>query len=495
MYDDTVYRPSEWGKRFHARTEDWVMGGGASGGGKSHALRADPLEQIWVEHQRMLGNHPHPFGKGESRGRALLLRRELGMLKDNIAAVRRICNSIDPGYRWSEADLTATLSSGYQYQLGHMKDFYDWEKYQGTQYTWLGIDELTQFDEEPVTAVGSWVRTTDPVLRHMLRKRAMTNPLMRRAKGDTFSVKDPHWVRRKFVDPSPEGNVIITYRNRHKGKIFDETCVYLPATVEDNPDPIFRETQLANLAKLKPWMRKALLEGDWYFSPGSYFTEWDRQRHVTKPYRIPPDWPVWRSMDWGYQTHGCIHWYTYHPDDIIFVIYELTFRKKSVPEVAALCRQIEEKFKFWPKGRHARSKISGPADTQLWEQRGEMGLSKAEQFIMAGMNWFPADKSPGSRQSGAMRISERLAREPEPGLIIFDRCKDLIRTLPAIPTDPDDSECPEDGGEDHHFDSLRYGLTYGSRKRPKRIDDEPEEEEDRRPLPPRQSESNFGYWS
>lgn len=400
----------------------------------------------------MLGNAPYPIRRGESRGYGLFLRRELTMLGDSIKEWRKLFNQIDPDYSWSNENLTATLSSGFKARLGHCKDPFDYDRYTGDEITWLCFDEMRQFDEEQVDMIGLCVRTSDPVLRTMLRKFGMTNPLIRRSVGESFTVKDPDWLYRKFVRPFPAGNKIIPYVSKVDGKLYEQTCLYLPATVRDNPDPIFREEQMRILSTAKPHLRKALRDGDWSAHEGSFYSEWESERHTCSPFRIPPDWPMFRSMDWGYKKHGCIHWWAQHPDGMLFVCYELSFKGLEVKQVAKLARDIEERLDCWDK-KTRRSRIFGPADTQIWEQRGEGGLSKAEQWMKEGFNWLPADKK--SRQSNAERFSNRLGVNPgDETICFFNLCTEAIRTIPAIGTSPSNSEEPEDGGDDHWADCL-----------------------------------------
>jgi len=50
-------------------------------------------------------------------------------------------------------------------------------------------------------------------------------------------------------------------------------------------------------------------------------------------------------------------------------------------------------------------------------------------------------------------------KETAPSLFIFDNCTDLVRTLPALLTDPNDSEIVyKKNAEDHAYDALQYGI-------------------------------------
>lgn len=332
--------------------------------------------------------------------------------------------------------------------------------------TIIMFDELVQFLEEQYDNIKSRLRTSDSVLGAMLKCRSMSNPVLKRQKGgEDFMVNDPQWVRRRFVDAAPEGNVTLKKRIvMNDGSVVWRTRIYLPATLYDNPDPAFVKRYEEELQDQKPHIRAALLFGDWYVSPGSYYADyWNPRLHVCKPFAIPHDWRMFRSMDWGFKKHGVVVWWAVDGDDSLHAVYEYTFRGKMDVEVAEQMVRIERSLGTW---RNGRSALTGPADTQLWEQRGENVKSKAQTFAEKGFNWVPAIKKEGSRRSAAQLLVKRLKDHDEgtttPGIVFFSRCRECVRTIPAIQEDPKDSENPLDGGEDHHHDTVLYACSFAS---------------------------------
>lgn len=331
--------------------------------------------------------------------------------------------------------------------------------------THIGYDELVTFLEEQYENINLRLRSTDPVLRKMLRIRAMTNPMVIRDSGENYSI-DPYWVRKRFVDPAPKGGVVLEERTkRSTGQVVVKTRFYSHATLYDNPDPEFVQQYEAKLLFAKPHIRAAMLHGNWYVTAGSFFgDEWNERMHVIRPHFIPPEWPRFRSMDWGYKKPGCVQWYAMDPDENLICEREMMFQGQTARQVAERVKKAEMGMKLWKDGR---SQITGPADTQLWEKRGDEGLSKAEEFAAAGIQWVPADKR--SRSRNAERVSERLKDHDSgtamPGLVFFDTCKDIVKMLPTIQTDKDDPDTPQDGGNDHSFDTLMYACAFASRGR------------------------------
>lgn len=495
----SAYTPSPWQARFHACRCHEVLGAGAAGPGKSFALVMDPIpDQVATEHDRMVNpEHPNPIRPGESVGHGLYLRREASMLSEIIIKAKKMYRIVDPGGKWtndSSGGGTWIFSSGYRMEFGHCKDPDDWEKYQGEELTWIGYDELTQFLEEQYKQINTRLRTSDPILSLMRRIRACSNPMMRRAKAENFVIRDPNWVRRYFVDPAPNGNVrLFREVTLESGEVVQRDRIYLPAKLSDNPDKEFVRNYEIELQSAPPHIRQALLMGNWYITADSFYAwAWAPSLHIIEAHRIPRYWRIFRSMDWGFKLPGCVHYWALDDDDHLVGFKEITFQGKTDAEVAEILKTYEVRMGFWgPSG----SKLTGPADTQIWEQRGGsnggFAKTKAQVFQDKGIRWVPANKK--RRQDNAQLLLKRLAdhgdRSRQPGIMFFKGCENAIKTLPAIPTDPENTECPLDGGEDHWHDSVLYGCEYASRGpkflRPFEDDDEPVEE--------RKVVRNYGY--
>lgn len=514
---EVLYQPSAYGAQYSALDTHEALGGGAAGTGKSEILMMEPLEQVHVEHTRCMFGDPrqkkrareyarqsglpedlidlceqHPLRWGQSVGWALLLRREFPRLRDIIPRALKVYQTLDPDARWDQESHTLHMSSGYRFQFGHCRDPHDWRNYQGLQFTIILWDELTEFEREQYAQVNTRLRTSDPVLILMLKIRAMSNP--------GLSPTGDDWVRSYFVEPAPEGGVILedslTLRD---GTQVVRTRIFLPARLEDNPNVEFRQRYEADLRSAPEHIQAMFLRGDWWFVQGAFFgSDWDPNLHVCKPFRIPNDWPRFRSMDWGFKTEGCVHWWALDPDGNLYCTRELTFKLLDAGEVAKRIREIEQADKLWA-GK--RSGITGPADTQLWEERGDRGKSKAEEMAAVGVTWVRADKK--SRATNAERMLVRLRdhhdRTTTPGLVYFNNCRMAIRTIPAMPTDPNDSSVPVKGGADHWLDSSMYACAFashGAKAIPKRrTEDDDEADEYEAEKKRRGRGGRFGYGS
>lgn len=356
--------------------------------------------------------------------------------------------------------------------------------------TLILFDELTTFSKEQYDGITSRLRSSDPVLKNMLKVLSMSNP-------GVSPGSDPHWVRKRFVDPAPEGRRLIRTKLRRKdGTEFFRTRVYWPGKLDDNPNPDFKAQYEETLLDKPAHIRKAYLEGDWYFAPGSFYGEdFDPSIHVINVHKIPEDWPVFRSMDWGFKSRGVIHWAALDPDNNIVVFDEYVFKERTDAMVAEDIKRIEKRHGLWG---FKSSRITGPADTQIWEERGDTAKRKVDVFLDKGVPWVQADKK--SRQDNAERIIKRLKDHNGgtrlPGLMFMSNCKYIISTLPQIRTSELNPEEPEKGGEDHGVDSLSYLVAYASvpeRVQVRNVDngDELDAEEDEKPV----GRGRWGYGS
>lgn len=498
--DRAFYQPSPWSERLHQSTADEVLGGGAAGMGKSLALLFDPLiTQAVVEHARCTGQlldefppwlsdlcRAHPIRMGESEGHALHLRRTLTQVQETIDRAERMFPKFDPGAQYSKELHRWIFSSGYKYTFGHCRESNSHENYLSKQYTHLGIDEAYQFEQHQYDELEARVRSADPVLIHLQRSRICSNP-------------SPGWVKDYFVTPEPKGNMML------KRKVVDpltgdwkwKTRLFLPARLDDNPDKAFVKDYKFKLLSKPSHMRARYLYGDWDSVEGGYFEDdWNPGVHVIEPFKIPREWPKFRAMDWGYKAPGTIGWFALDPDENLYLFYEFNFRLMTDAEVAKRVIEIEKKFGFWDE-RRRRSRLTGVADTQLWEERGDSGKSKAAVFGDNGVFWQPADKA--SIQRGAERITERLRDYDDkrcPGLLIFEGCKETRAMFASIPVDDRDSLLPDKRSKYAHWlDMVAYGCARASRGRSSihmelHERDLPENDNDEQPLP---KAAGYGY--
>jgi len=274
----------------------------------------------------------------------------------------------------------------------------------------------------------------------------------------------PGWVKEYFYKPCPTGNKFLL-KKLDDGSYSKR--IFVPATIEDNPDPVFRAQYKKKLMGLSEPIKQAQLYGNWDFDPAAFFAEhWRPDLHVIPPFKVPGDWHVFRALDWGYKTPGCVGWFAVDYDGNLICVREFTFRFKDGDQVAMDIRAIEQEYGWWDDVRN-RSKLIGPADTNLWGETSSAD-SHADQMMKRGVSWVKADKK--SRRLNGERVMKRLDSHnggtQRPGLMFMrGSTTKCVETLPTIPGDwdnPDEDKrsAPKKCDHDHWYDMVSYGCAY-----------------------------------
>lgn len=421
---------------FFTAEELEVLYGGAAGGGKSYALIADPMRY---------------FDNKNFRG--LILRRTNDELRELIWKSQELYPQIWKEALWREKDKEWRFPSGARLWMTYLERDDDVMRYHGQAFTYIGIDELTQY-----ATPFAW-----NFMRSRLRDASGTLPLYMRATSNPGG-PGHGWVKRMFVDPAPAGRAFwatdietgetLRYPKDHSNKpgepLFKRR--FIPARVSDNPYIWADGNYEANLMSLPEAQRKQLLEGDWSIADGAAFGEFREHIHTCEPFKIPEGWRKFRSCDFGYSTYSAVHWYAIDPNNTLYVYRELYVTKKTGQELARLVLDAERGEKI----------TYGVLDSSVWAMRGQSGPSIAEEMIHSGCNWRPSDRTPGSRISGKNRLHQLLKVDEiynKPGIVFFNSCRQIISDLPMIPMDPKGGEDIDDRYvSDHTYDSIRYGI-------------------------------------
>lgn len=195
--------------------------GGAAGGGKSSALLMSALQYVDVP--------------GYS---ALLLRRSYTDLSQPGALMDRAwswfggsaARPVQGGRKW-------VFPSGARIVFGYVRHHDEVRQYQSAEYQFIGIDELTEWEERTYDFLFSRLRRRSGDLGGVpLRMRSASNP----------GGPGHEWVRRKLVDGS----------TRREGAVF------VPAKMSDNLS-LDQEAYSRSLERLGSVDRRRLESGDW----------------------------------------------------------------------------------------------------------------------------------------------------------------------------------------------------------------------------------------
>jgi len=421
---------------FLSSSEREVLYGGAAGGGKSYAMLADPLHGL---------NNPNFSG--------LLVRHTTEELRELIQKSQELYPKAIPGIKWSERKSQWVSPRGGRLWMSYLDKDMDVMRYQGQAFNWIGFDELTQWSTPYAwNYMRSRLRSaySDELGLYM---RATTNP----------GGAGHQWVKKMFIDPSPskesfwatdiETGDTIVYPKGHSREgqpLFKRR--FIPASLFDNPYLSEGGDYEAMLLSLPEHQRKQLLEGNWDVNEGAAFPEFNRKIHVVDPYSIPKSWTRFRACDYGYGSWTGVVWIAVSPSEQLVVYREMYVTKVTATDLADMILDAEQEdgtIRY------------GVLDSSLWHKRGDTGPSLAEQMIMRGCRWRPADRSKGSRVAGKNELHRRLQVDEftdEPRLVFFSTCTNTIAQVPSLPLDKRNPEDVDTHAEDHLYDALRYGV-------------------------------------
>lgn len=445
-----------------------VMYGGAAGGGKSDALVLLPIARQFYQ---------HPNFKG------LILRRTYPELEKEIIIRSKLWYPAAGG-TYNEQKKHWVFPSGAVIQFGHCENEDDVRKYDSAEYNYAAFDELTSFTEWQYTYIAfTRVRTASPDLPVIVR--SGTNP------GNIGH----GWVRKRFVEPHPDGGVII------KDKKTGLLRMFIPSKATDNPHLDAGYTQ--RLQMLGEAERRAKADGDWWTFEGQVFDQFRENKfedeppnaiHVIDPFEIPDWWPRVAAIDWGYSamTWGGVG--AISPDHRLYVYDEYHCKQTNISTWAT---EIGLRFKH----PNLRSVV---LCRSAWQKRGD-DLTIAEQFrkhsgfdpalpdndrvsgkilMQEYIRWQQKPVTPpGAKEEYSPERAQEILRkhgldtykkylasfepsEPEtniPRLQIFRNCTQLIKAIQLCVYDEDHKEDVAEFDGDDPYDGGRYLVKEADR--------------------------------
>jgi len=202
--------------------------GGAAGGGKSSALLMSALQFVDIPNYS-----------------AILFRRTFADLSLPGALMDRFKSWMSnyDDVHWNNNSFVATFPSGARISFGYLNNQSDYLRYKGSEFQFIGMDEVTEIRESDYRYMFSRLRrpNSGPLSEVPLRMRCASNPA-------------PNWVRQRFI---VEG--------------LSEGRIFVPSKLTDNPG-IDADSYRQALQALDPIERRRLEEGDWWSTTlGSLF--------------------------------------------------------------------------------------------------------------------------------------------------------------------------------------------------------------------------------
>jgi len=327
------------------------------------------------------------------------------------------------------------------------------DSFQGGAYTEISIDEAPTFSfiGDMIEMLKGALRSAHGVPCHMFLTGNPGGP------GSNF-IK--YMFRMSGENALPPGTIITDEES-------GETLVFIKSTLDDNPKLCNNDPKYVNRIKSikNEALRRAWLLGDWDVYIGQAFNL--NEKHIIKPiWPIPEYSPIYFTYDWGYSAPFSALWWWVDADGRIYCFAEW-YGSTGVPNKGLQMTDQEV-----AKGILEREKTLGINDRDIIRLCGPdcfnmrpnvdgrgTGPSTAEIFHNMGITMRPGDPS---RTLKIRQFYERLSipeDESLPMLVVYDICKNFIRTIPSLCFDDYNPEDIDSGGEDHCVDDQTEILT------------------------------------
>lgn len=170
------------------------------------------------------------------------------------------------------------------------------------------------------------------------------------------------------------------------------------------------------------------------------------------------------SFDHGYSAPFAAHWWATDTDGRLYCYREL-YGSDGVPNHGLFMSPKQIAKSIWECEEQERMdniRVQRVADPAIFDRsRGDSVADMMRDFDGRG-NGILFNPGDNNRMAGKMQVHERLRMDGtnRPMVYFFDTCKNMIRTLPALPYDQHKIEDIDTKAEDHCYDSLRYMAMF-----------------------------------
>lgn len=412
--------------------------GGAAGGGKSDFMLAD-----FVSGAAKYGRYWN----------GIIFRQTTSELEELQKRARELYVQLGAHYRGKgagEMGNTWVFPNGATLKMRYLESEKDVGRYQGHQYTWIGIDELGNYPTPYCWEfMKSRLRSPYGVPCYI---RGTANP----------GGQGHAWIKQKWMDGHEPNKIFYNEKKLDNGRVTKTSLCFIPSRLEDNSilmknDPEYE----ARLMSLPGHLARAMRYGDWSVFDGQVFESFNTAKHVIKPISLPPgEWFKFASLDWGWSHPYSVGFWAVNSQGRL-IRYRENYGcrpgefnvgiKKSATALAA---------ELWETAIYD-GLVDIVADPAIWneEKKTEDSLSIAGIFEKQG---FKMHKGNNDRINGLVMVDQFLKTSIDqagtPMLTVFDTCHAFIRTIPMLTPNPNRPEDVNTDLEDHVYDDTRYAV-------------------------------------
>jgi len=361
---------------------------GAVGAGKTDVLLLYPIVHQWYK---------------DSDFKGLFLRRTFPELKNEVIPRSRklfqkaggVYNKNDKIWEFNTGlnHSRSPQGVGALFFFGHCENEDDVHNYDSMQPNYAAFDELTSF------TMWQYLYIT---LERVRKKRHSNLPMIVRAGSNPGNIGH-NWVRKRFIDPYPDGEKLIRGPSGIKR-------IFIPARVYDNPhiDPEY----IKSLEALPEAEKQAKLYGNWGAYEGSVFNEFrdrkypdepDNALHVIDSFEIPEWWPKLVIGDWGMRAMTWVGHFAIAPNKRVYLYREQAWKGKKISEWAPFLKEHIDR----ENPREVKFCRSAGQD------RGQDQTVQEQISIALGVPIELTSNSPGSRVAGKQLVHEYLRWTPK----------------------------------------------------------------------------------
>ena len=174
----------------------------------------------------------------------------------------------------------------------------------------------------------------------------------------------------------------------------------------------------AKLDALTGVRKLRLRDGTWAAAEGLIYSEFDEAVHLVDPFKIPPAWTRWITVDFGFTNPFVMQWWAEDGDGRLFLYREIYHTRRLVEEHAKQARDLM----IWPSGQWKepapRAVICDhdAEDRATLEKHLKLGTSAAHKAVSPGIQAFQARLKPAGDGKPRLFIVRGALVERDPAL-------------------------------------------------------------------------------